>query len=75
MMTAKIKPKNAALYDDWKHCIAYLPKDTKVKITDNNPAYLGLWADKRYTQVNWDGQIGYVLNEQLEEVESNAKNN
>ena len=73
-MTAKIKPRNAALYDDWKSCIAYLPKDTKVKITDHNPAFLGLWADKEYVQVYWNGQTGYIRKEQLE-VSDDAKNN
>ena len=73
-MNATIKSRNAALYDDWKVCASYLPQGTKVKITDNNPAFLGLWADKRYTQVDWNGQIGYVLEEQLE-VEDNAGSN
>lgn len=70
-MDAITKPRNAALYDDWKSCMSYLPQGTKVKVTDNNPAFLGLWADKQYVQVNWDGQTGYILKEQLE-VSSNA---
>ena len=65
-MDATIKPRNAGIFDEWHHCMAYVPKGTKVKVTSDNPAYLGLWADKRYTQVNWNGQIGYVLNESLE---------
>ncbi len=46
--------------------MAYVPQGTKVKITDNNPAFLGLWADKEYTQVDWNGQTGYILKEALE---------
>lgn len=71
-MSTTVKSRNAALYDDWKNCLAYLPKDTKVRITDNNPAFLGLWADKEYVQVNWNGQTGYIRREQLGEGDSNA---
>lgn len=65
-MDAVTKPRNVAIFDDWKHCVAYVPQGTKVKITDHNPAFLGLWADKEYTQVDWNGQTGYILKEALE---------
>jgi hypothetical protein len=66
-MPATIKTRNAALFDDWHTCIAYLPKGTAVTVSNNNPAYLGLWADKEYVQVQWNGQTGYVPKDALEE--------
>lgn len=65
-MDAVTKPRNVAIFDDRKHCVAYVSQGTKVKITDNNPAFLGLWADKEYTQVDWNDQTGYILKEALE---------
>ena len=66
-MATTIKTRNAALFDDWHKCIAYLPKGTTVTVSNNNPAYLGLWADKEYVQVQWNGQTGYVPKDALEE--------
>lgn len=65
-MTTTIKTRNTALFDEWHKCIEYLPKNTKVEVSNDEPVYLGLWADKEYSKVLLDGKTGYMLVEALD---------